>query len=123
MDGKKKYGIPWFVFMDQGGKMMCQGNPLCQIPLQMSNLKNENLDKEIIRSCIIAELNAINFFEQLSMLTANDAIKHLLLTVIKGKKDYVEALQTLLLSVDAQQSTEETKKDKKAESQSLWNMC
>ena len=103
--------------------MMSQGNPLCQIPLQMSNLKNENLDKEIIRSCIIAELNAINFFEQLSMLTTNDAIKHLLLTVIKGKKDYVEALQTLLLSVDAQQSTEETKKDKKAESQSLWNMC
>jgi len=98
---------------------MCQGNPLCQIPLQMSNLKNEKLDIEIIRSSIIAELNAINYFEQLSMLTKNDAIKHLLLTIIKGKKDYIEALQTLLLSYDEQK----IKDDKKAESQSLWNMC
>lgn len=98
---------------------MCQGNPLCQIPLQMSNLKNEKLDIEIIRSSIIAELNAINYFEQLSMLTKNDAIKHLLLNIIKGKKDYIEALQTLLLSYDEQK----IKDDKKAESQSLWNMC
>jgi rubrerythrin len=99
--------------------MMCQGNPLCQIPLQMSNLKNEKLDIEIIRSSIIAELNAINYFEQLSMLTKNDAIKHLLLTIIKGKKHYIEALQALLLSYDEQK----IKDDKKAESQSLWNMC
>jgi hypothetical protein len=57
------------------------------------------------------------------MLTTNDAIKHLLLTVIKGKKDCVEALQALLLKYDPQPTTEETKKDKKAESQTLWNMC
>jgi rubrerythrin len=98
--------------------MMCQGNPLCQITLQKGELKNENLDKEIIRSCIIAELNAINFFEQLSMLTTNDAIKHLLLTIIKWKKDYVEALQALLIKVDAQK----IKEDKKTETQSMWNM-
>lgn len=99
--------------------MPCQGNPLCQIPLQMGDLKNENLDKEIIRSSIVAELNAINFFEQLSMLTTNGAIKSLLLSAIKGKKNYIEALQVLLNKYDVQK----TKEDKKAEAQSMWNMC
>jgi rubrerythrin len=85
----------------------------------MGNLKNEHLDNEIIRSSIVAELNAINYCEQLSTLTTNSAIKNLLLSAITGKKNYVEALQALLNKYDAQK----TKDDKKAQAQSLWNMC
>lgn len=102
---------------------MCQRNLLCQFPNNVRRSNDGNLDKEIIRASIINELNAINFFERLTALTENKAIIQILKNAANMKKEYIESLQALLAKYDAGQAEEEIKKNKKAESQSLWNMC
>ena len=44
---------------------------LSQIPLDLQKVGKGRLDKEILRAGIIAELDAINLYEQMAALTAN----------------------------------------------------
>ena len=48
---------------------------LSEIPLNLEKIKPEDLDKEILRAGIIAELDAINLYEQMAALTKNEHIK------------------------------------------------
>jgi rubrerythrin len=48
---------------------------LSTIPFKMENLNKDSLEKEILRVAIIAELDAINLYEQLSSLTNNENLK------------------------------------------------
>ena len=54
---------------------------LSKIPINLDGIRRENLDKEILRAAIIAELDAINLYEQMSGTTQNDNIRKLLLDV------------------------------------------
>lgn len=42
---------------------------LSKIPLNLEKIKKEDLDKEILRAGIIAELDAINLYEQMAAIT------------------------------------------------------
>lgn len=42
---------------------------LSKIPFDLSKLSNDDIEKEILRTGIIAELDAINLYEQLSALS------------------------------------------------------
>jgi len=85
---------------------------LSNIPINLDKLRKEEIDKEILRVGIIAELDAVNLYEQLAAMTTNNHIKMLLLDIAKEEKTHVGEFQTMLLTLDKQQ-VEELEKGKK----------
>ena len=69
-------------------------------------MKKEGLDKEILRAAMIAELDAINLYEQMADMTQNKNIRKLLMDVAREEKTHVGEFQTLLLRKDPQQKNE-----------------
>lgn len=79
---------------------------LSQIPIDLSRVKKESIDREILRLGIIAELDAINLYEQMAELTDNKDIKKILLDIAREEKTHVGEFQTLLLRLDEEQVKE-----------------
>lgn len=79
---------------------------LSKIPVELEKIKKENLNKEILRAAVIAELDAINLYEQMAALTDNTHIKAILLDIAKEEKTHVGEFQTLLLKNDTEQEKE-----------------
>ena len=79
---------------------------LSQIPISLEKVKKENLDKEILRVGMIAELDAVNLYEQLTAMTENENIKKVLLDIAKEEKTHIGEFQTLLLKEDKEQEKE-----------------
>lgn len=79
---------------------------LSKIPIDTSAVSKEDLDKEILRAGIIAELDAINLYEQMAALAKSSDIKQVLLDIAKEEKEHVGEFLTLLLEVDKQQAHE-----------------
>lgn len=86
---------------------------LSQIPVNVDKVKREELDKEILRVGIIAELDAVNLYEQLAAMTKNKLISKVLLDIAKEEKTHVGEFLTLLLMEDDEQvqELEEGKKE------------
>ena len=79
---------------------------LAKIPILLEKVKKEDLDKQILRTAILAELDAINLYEQMANLTDNKNLKMVLLDVAKEEKEHVGEFQYLLLKHDPQQQKE-----------------
>ena len=79
---------------------------LSKIPINLEKIRKEDLNKEILRAAIIAELDAVNLYEQMAALTENQHIKAILLDIAKEEKTNVGEFQTLLLMNDKQQEKE-----------------
>jgi rubrerythrin len=79
---------------------------LSKIPIDIERIKKEALDREILRAAIIAELDAINLYEQMADMTRNKNIKKLLLDVAREEKTHVGEFQALLLIEDKEQGKE-----------------
>jgi len=79
---------------------------LSTIPIDLNEIDKKDLDREILRAGIIAELDAINLYEQMASLTKSAAIKANLLDVAKEEKTHVGEFQTLLLEFDREQAEE-----------------
>jgi rubrerythrin len=86
---------------------------LSKIPIDLGKIKKDALNKEILRSAIIAELDAINLYEQMAEITSNAKIRRALLDIAKEEKTHVGEFQTLLLIEDREQvhELEEGKKE------------
>ena len=69
---------------------------LSQLPIDLTKVSQDNLDKEILRAAIIAELDAVSLYEQLASMTKNDKLKTILLDIAKEEKTHVGEFQTLL---------------------------
>ncbi|MGD6934770.1 MAG: ferritin family protein [Candidatus Bathyarchaeia archaeon] len=78
---------------------------LSKIP-NTDKITKETQDKEILRAGIIAELDAINLYEQMATLATNPLIKKMLLDIAKEEKTHVGEFQTLLLAFDQEQAKE-----------------
>ncbi len=79
---------------------------LSKIPLNLDKVKKEDIDKEILRAAIIAELDAVNLYEQMAALATNKNIRTILLDIAKEEKTHVGEFQTLLLREDKEQEKE-----------------
>ena len=79
---------------------------LGKIPIDLSKISKENIDKQILRAGILAELDAINLYEQMAAMTDNKDLKAVLLDVAKEEKEHVGEFQYLLLKYDKQQVEE-----------------
>jgi rubrerythrin len=79
---------------------------LSKIPIELQKIKSEDVNKEILRAAIIAELDAINLYEQLAAMTDNEKIRKILMDVAREEKTHVGEFQTLLLNMDKEQEIE-----------------
>jgi len=79
---------------------------LSEKPIKIEKVVKKNLDREILRPAIIAELDAVSLYEQLAAATENKAIQEVLLDVAKEEKTHVGEFQTLLLREDEEQFEE-----------------
>jgi rubrerythrin len=75
-------------------------------PIKLEKVGKKNLDREILRLAIIAELDAVTLYEQLAATTENEAIREVLLDVAREEKTHVGEFQTLLLREDEEQVEE-----------------
>jgi len=79
---------------------------LSKIPIILESIGKEDMDKEILRTGIIAELDAINLYEQMAAMTKDNDIKKILLDIAKEEKTHVGEFLTLLLRNDREQGVE-----------------
>ena len=79
---------------------------LSQIPINLDKIKKEDLDKEILRVGMLAELDAVNLYEQMAAMTEKENIKKVLLDIAKEEKTHMGEFQTLLLKEDPEQVKE-----------------
>lgn len=79
---------------------------LSKIPFDLDRIEEEDLDRQILRIAIIAELDAINLYEQLASLTEDEALRAILLDVAREEKTHVGEFMTLLLKRDKEQAEE-----------------
>ncbi|MCS7215731.1 MAG: ferritin family protein [Thermodesulfovibrio sp.] len=79
---------------------------LSKIPFNMDNLTKEDINRQILRVGLIAELDAINLYEQLASLTDDEKIKKIFLDIAREEKTHVGEFLTLLLINDEEQEDE-----------------
>jgi len=79
---------------------------LSQIPINLAKIDPKNIDVEILRTGVIAELDAINLYEQMAAMAQDEKIKDILLDIAKEEKTHVGEFQALLLNRDKQQIEE-----------------
>ena len=79
---------------------------LSSIPIDLKKVKKEDLNKEILRVGMIAELDAVSLYEQLASLTDDKDIRTILLDIAREEKTHIGEFQALLLKNDKEQSKE-----------------
>jgi rubrerythrin len=84
---------------------------MSSIPVDMKKVEKIDINKEILRVGMIAELDAVNLYEQLATMTDDKDIKEVLMDIAKEEKTHMGEFQAMLLRNDKQQ-IEELKKGK-----------
>jgi len=79
---------------------------LSKTPVILEKISGQALDKEILRIAIVAELDAINLYEQLAAQTPDADIRAVLMDVAKEEKTHAGEFQALLLNADPEQASE-----------------
>jgi rubrerythrin len=76
------------------------------IPTNLDKSRQEDIDREILRTAIIAELDAVNLYEQMAAMAKDVMIKKVLLDIAGEEKTHVGEFQTMLLMKDEEQVRE-----------------
>jgi rubrerythrin len=84
---------------------------MSNIPTDVKKVDKTDINKEILRVGMIAELDAISLYEQLASMTDDKDIRKVILDIAKEEKTHMGEFQALLLRNDKQQ-VEELKKGK-----------
>ena len=79
---------------------------LSDIPKRLEKVVASDLDKEILRVGMIAELDAISLYEQLAAMSSNEDIRKVLLDIAKEEKTHVGEFEELLKRVDSEYAGE-----------------
>jgi len=79
---------------------------MSEIPIDLKKVDSSDIDKEILRVGMIAELDAINLYEQMAALAKDSKIKKMLLDIAKEEKTHLGEFQHLLLNRDKEQAKE-----------------
>jgi rubrerythrin len=79
---------------------------LSKIPIILENLGKDDMEKEILRTGVIAELDAITLYEQMAAMAKDRNLKKILLDIAKEEKTHVGEFLTLLLRRDREQEAE-----------------
>ncbi|MAG50940.1 rubrerythrin [archaeon] len=79
---------------------------LSKLPIDLKKVNKKDMDKQILRLGMIAELDAVSLYEQLAAMTSSKNLKKVLLDVAKEEKTHVGEFQNLLLKQDKEQVKE-----------------
>lgn len=79
---------------------------MSDIPKMLEKVGKKDIDNEILRVGIIAELDAINLYEQMAAMAQDNGIRKMLLDIAKEEKTHVGEFQALLLMKDKEQVRE-----------------
>jgi rubrerythrin len=79
---------------------------MAKIPQSVKKLSNKDKDRQILRVGMIAELDAINLYEQMAQEATNKHVKKVLLDIAKEEKTHIGEFEALLLSLDKEQEEE-----------------
>jgi rubrerythrin len=79
---------------------------LSAIPVNLEKTDQKDLEKEILRLGMIAELDAVSLYEQMAALTKNEKTRKMLLDIAKEEKTHVGEFEALLLQEDSEQEKE-----------------
>ncbi len=79
---------------------------LSKIPEDLKKVPKDQIDMEILRVGMIAELDAVSLYEQLAAMTENKEIKKVFIDIAKEEKTHIGEFQTLLLEIDKEQVKE-----------------
>ncbi|MCD6481096.1 MAG: rubrerythrin [Thermoplasmata archaeon] len=88
---------------------------MSKIPIELKNMEGKDIEKEVLRVAIIAELDAINLYEQMAAMVKDEGIKAVLKDVADEEKTHVGEFLTLLLKLDEKQVEEMEKGSKEVE--------
>lgn len=77
-----------------------------KVPFDLSSLEEEDLEKQLLRIAISAELDAINLYEQLAALAEDENLKVLFYEIAREEKTHVGEFLSLLLEKDEEQAVE-----------------
>lgn len=75
-------------------------------PIDLSKVDKKDIDKQILRIGMIAELDAVNLYEQMASVALDKNIKKMLLDIAKEEKTHIGEFQALLLNRDKEQVKE-----------------
>jgi len=78
-------------------------------PVEFTKVQSKEKDKEILRIGMIAELDAISFYEQLAATTSSPEIKKVLLSIAKEEKTHAGEFEAMLHRIDKEQVDENKK--------------
>jgi rubrerythrin len=79
---------------------------LSELPIDLEKVSKEERDREILRVGMIAELDAVNLYEQLAAMAEREEVKMVLLDIAKEEKTHMGEFQALLLKEDKEQVEE-----------------
>jgi rubrerythrin len=85
------------------------------VPIDTCRLKKEDIDREILRVSIAAEMDAASLYEQMASMTDNEDLKIVLLDIAQEEKTHIGEFHTMLLRLDEEQVTELEKGRKEVE--------
>jgi rubrerythrin len=79
---------------------------LAKNPLDVDGLPSGLRDEEIARLGLIAELDAINLYQQLAQVAGDSTLKKVLLDIAREEKTHVGEFLAILLRLDREQGKE-----------------
>jgi rubrerythrin len=79
---------------------------LSTMPIDLRKVRKDLTDKEIMRASIIAELDAINLYEQMAEMTRSSDLKKVLLDIAREEKTHFGEFLEVLKKLDAEQIKE-----------------
>jgi rubrerythrin len=88
---------------------------LSKIPIDMKKVRQEDIKKEVLRVAVIAELDAINLYEELASMVDDEDIRKVFMDVAQEEKTHVGEFRTLLMAEDEEQYNEIKKGKKEVE--------
>ncbi|MDD1775311.1 MAG: rubrerythrin [Methanobacterium sp.] len=86
-----------------------------EVPIDKGRLKKEDIDREILRVSIAAEMDATSLYEQMASMTDNEDLKVVLLDIAQEEKTHIGEFHTMLLRLDEEQEKELEKGKKEVE--------
>lgn len=88
---------------------------LSHFPIDLNKVDKKDLDNEILRIGIVAELDAVSLYEQLAAAADSEDIRKVFLDIAKEEKTHMGEFQALLLESDSEQKNELEEGAKEAE--------
>lgn len=79
---------------------------LARDPIDLEKVSMENIDREILRFSIQAELDAASLYEQFADMTGDENLKKVLLDIAREEKTHIGEFTEMLLRKDPEQVEE-----------------